>query len=151
MNFCMQNNLLSISNISLYGSQPSSVVFACKSATLGPKLHISIGPSPHLRISACKTACLASELFVSMGPSPHLWFLHAKERLLDPNNKSLWSQRSSVVLCMQYSVISNRITCLYRSQPLTVFFSGKTATFGQEQQVSKGPRHPLSFCAFKTG
>ena len=57
------------------------------------------------------------------------------------------SQRSPVVLCMQYSVISNRITCLHRCQPLTVVFSFKTATFGQEQQVSMGPRHPLSFCA----
>ena len=35
-------------------------------------------------------ATLAHELLVSMGPSPHLWFLHAKQRLLEPNNKSLW-------------------------------------------------------------
>ena len=42
---------------SLYRSQPSSVVFACKTATLGP------------------------ELQVSMGPRPHLGFLHSKERL----------------------------------------------------------------------
>ena len=41
-------------------------------------------------ISACKTACLASELLVSIGPSPLLWFLDAKQRLLDPNSKSLW-------------------------------------------------------------
>ena len=25
-----------------------------------------------------------------MSPSPHLWFLHAKQRLLDQNYKSLW-------------------------------------------------------------
>ena len=60
------------------------------------------------------------------------------------------SLRSPVVLCMQYSVISNRITCLYRYQPLSVVFAGKTATFGSEQQVSMGTRHPLSFCACKT-
>ena len=40
------------------------------------------------------------------------------------------AKRSPVVLCMQYSVISNRITCLYRYQPLSVVFAGKTATFG---------------------
>ena len=51
---------------SLYGSQPSSAVFAFKTATLPP------------------------ELLVSMGPSPPLWFLHAKQRLLDQNYKSLW-------------------------------------------------------------
>ena len=64
--FCMQNSMPSIRNTSLYVSQPSSVVFECKTATLGP------------------------ELQVSMGHSPHLWFLHAKQRLLDPNSKSLW-------------------------------------------------------------
>ena len=63
---CMQNSVPSIRITSIYGSQPSSVVFGCKTATLGPDLQ------------------------VSMGPSPHLWFLHAKQRLLDPNSKSLW-------------------------------------------------------------
>ena len=63
---CMQNSVPSIRITSLYESQPSSVVFGCKTETLGPDLQ------------------------VSMGPSPHLWFLHAKQRLLDPNSKSLW-------------------------------------------------------------
>ena len=63
---CMQNSVPSIGITSLYESQPSSVVFGCKTATLGPDLQ------------------------VSMGSSPHLWFLHAKQRLLDPNSKSLW-------------------------------------------------------------
>ena len=62
----MQNNVISIRIARIYGSQPSSVVFACKTATFG------------------------QELQVSMGPSPHLWFLHAKQRLLDKNYKSLW-------------------------------------------------------------
>ena len=102
----MQNNENSIRITSLYGSQPSSVVFACKTATLGPELQVSMSPSPHLLISfafttasllpelivsmgprphlslcACKTTRLTSELLVSMGPSSHLWFLHAKQRL----------------------------------------------------------------------
>ena len=47
-------------------SQPSSVVFALKTAHFGP------------------------EFQVSMGPSRHLWFLHAKQRVLDQNYKSLW-------------------------------------------------------------
>ena len=58
----------------LYGSQPSSVVFACKTATLGPELQVCIGPRSHLWFFAFKTASLAPELQVSMGPSPHLWF-----------------------------------------------------------------------------
>ena len=62
----MQNIVISIKISSLYGSQPSSVVFAYKTATLAP------------------------ELQVSMGPSPHLWILRAKQGLLDHNYKSLW-------------------------------------------------------------
>ena len=66
MVFCIQNSAFSTRIASLYGSQPSSVVFALKTAPLAP------------------------ELQVSMGPSPHLYFLHAKQRLLDQNYKSLW-------------------------------------------------------------
>ena len=74
MVFCMQNNVISIRNTSLYGSQPSSVVFACKTASLGPELQLSMRPRPHLLFFAFKTASLAPELQVSMGPSLHLWF-----------------------------------------------------------------------------
>ena len=59
---------------SLYGSQPSFVPFACKTATLGPELQVSMGPRLHLWLFEFKTATLAQELQVSMGPSPHLWF-----------------------------------------------------------------------------
>ena len=76
---CMQNIVISIRNSSLYGSQPSFVIFACETATLGPELQVSMGPRPHLWFFAFKTATLALELQVSMGPSPHLWFLLAKQ------------------------------------------------------------------------
>ena len=75
----MQNNVNSIRNTSLYGSLPSSAVFACQTATSEPELQVSIGPRPHLRFLVLKAATLASELQVSMGPSLHLWFLHAKQ------------------------------------------------------------------------
>ena len=54
---CIQNNDFKIRISSLYGSQPSSVVFACKTPTLGP------------------------ELQVSTDPRLHLWFLHSKRGL----------------------------------------------------------------------
>ena len=66
MVFGIQNSDFSTRIASLYGPQPSSAVFAFKTATLPP------------------------ELLVSMGLSPHLWLLHAKQRLLDQNYKSLW-------------------------------------------------------------
>ena len=70
----MQNNVISIRNTSLYGSQLSFVVFACKTATLGPELQVSMGGRPHQWFFGFKTAPLAPELRVFMGPSPHLWF-----------------------------------------------------------------------------
>ena len=79
----MQNSVISIRKTSLYGSQPSSVVFACKTATLGPELQISLGPRPHLWFFSLRTATLAAELQVSIGPNPLLWHLHAKQRLKD--------------------------------------------------------------------
>ena len=39
-----------------------------------------------------QTATLALELLVSIVPCPHLRFLHANQRLLDQNYKSLWVQ-----------------------------------------------------------
>ena len=63
---CTQNNVISTRITCLCGSQSSSVVFGCKIANFGP------------------------EYKVSMGPGPHLWFLDAKQRLLDQNNKSVW-------------------------------------------------------------
>ena len=78
----MQNNLISIGKTSLYGSLPSSAVFACQTAALGPELQVSMGPSPHLLFFAFKTAYLAPELQVSMGPSSHLWFCAFKTATL---------------------------------------------------------------------
>ena len=49
------------------------------------------GSHPFCAVFAFKTAPFGAELQVSMGPRPHLWFLHAKQRLLDANNKSLWA------------------------------------------------------------
>ena len=77
----MQNNVISARISSLYGSQPSSVVYSCKTAILGPELQVSIVPRPHLLFYAFKTGTLGSELQVSMGSSHHLRFLHAKQRL----------------------------------------------------------------------
>ena len=72
MVFYIQNSDFSIRITSLYGSQPSFVAFACKTATLGPDLQVSMGPRPHQWFFASKRATLATELQVSMFPRPHL-------------------------------------------------------------------------------
>ena len=70
----MQSSDFWIRTTILYGSQPSSVAFAPKTATLEQELQVSMGPIPHLWYFAFKTANLAPELQVSMRPSPHLLF-----------------------------------------------------------------------------
>ena len=69
----MQNTVISIRTTSLYMSQPSPVVFGCKTADFGP------------------------ELQVSMGPRPHQSFVHEKQRDLQRNDKSLLVQDPPVV------------------------------------------------------
>ena len=78
---CIQNSNFSTWITSLFWSKPSSENFACKPATFGPKLHISMGPRNHLWLFAWKTACLSSELLVSIGPALTCGFVHSKQRL----------------------------------------------------------------------
>ena len=87
---CMQYSMISTRITFLYGSQPLSMVFGCTTATFGAELQVSMGPRHDLSVCGCKTAWLASVVLVSMCPNPHLWFLHAKQRILDQNFKSLW-------------------------------------------------------------
>ena len=49
-------------------------MFACKTATLGTELQVSVGPRTHLWFFVFKIATLAPELQVTMVLSPHLWF-----------------------------------------------------------------------------
>ena len=57
---------------SLNGFQPPSVVFALKTATFGPELQVSMGPSSHLSSCECKTAWFVQEWQVYTGSSHNL-------------------------------------------------------------------------------
>ena len=134
----MKNSDFRTRNTSLYGTQPSSVVFACKTATFGPELQVSMGPRPHLSFCARKTVWLSPELLGSMGPSPHLWFCECKTATLGPEllvsigpSPHLWicscktaclppelivsigPRSPSMDLCKQNKVLSTKITSLY--------------------------------------
>ena len=145
--FWMQNRNFWARITSLYGSQPSSVDFACNTATFGPELQVSVGPRHHLSFCACNTVWFPPEWLVNMSSSPHLWFLHAIQRLLDQNYKSLWVpdltcrfvhaiqrdfyrydksigfQPSSVVLWLQNCDFRTRHTSLYGTQTSSVVLS----------------------------
>ena len=82
-----------------------------------------MGPRHDLSFCAYKTAWLASELLVSMSPISHVWFLDSKQRLLDPNNKSLWVPDITCRCVHENSVIRTRILSLYVSQTSSVVLS----------------------------
>ena len=155
--FCMQNSVPSIRNNSLHGSQPSRVVFGCKTATYGPEKQVSMGLWHHLSHCECKTALLASDLLVSMCPNPHLCFFlmqysafwtrisslygsQTSSVLLGTHNCELntrikrqyWIQPSPVALCMQNSDFRTRITSIWGSKTSPVVFSCKTSPSGPE-------------------
>ena len=149
------------------------MAFACKSAPFGAELQVSIGPRPHLSFCAWKTACfhqndksiwvpalifffffssfktvtLGPDWQVSIGPSPHLRNLDSKQRLFTGITSLYGSQTWPVILCIQNSVISIRITSLYGPKPLSVAFACKPVPFGAELQVSIGPQtSPVVWC-----
>ena len=69
---CIQKSDFISRFTSLQGTQLSFVAFACKTATLGPELQVSMGPKPRLCFFAFKTATFGQELHISIGPRPHL-------------------------------------------------------------------------------
>ena len=124
----MQNSVISVRITNLYVSQPSSVVFACKAATFGWELLVSMGPRLLLLIFCeCKTAVLDPEWRLSIGPSLHLWFSAFKT-----------------------APLASELLVSMGSSPHLSFGSCKTAWLALELLVSMGPRPHLSFCACKT-
>ena len=75
---CIHNSAFSTRITSLYGSQTSHVDLWMNNR---PEWQVYMGSSTHLWFCACKIATLGPDLKVSMGPSPHLRSLHAKQRL----------------------------------------------------------------------
>ena len=146
----MQNSDFWSRITSVYGSQTSSVVLSTHNSVLSTRIKRQYGFQPSPVVLCMQTATLALELLISIVPCPHLRFLHANQRLLEQNYKSVWDPDHTCRLCMQDSVISTWITSLYGSLPSSAVFACKTATFGAELQVCMGPRPHLSFCACKS-
>ena len=147
----MHNSVISTRNTCLQGSQPSSVDFACKTATIGAELQVSMGPRPHLSFCACKPALLASEILVSVGPSPHLFFFGMQNRDFRTRLTSLyWSQTPSVVLSTHYSVLSRRRKSLYWFQPSPVVLCMQNSDFRSRMTSLCGYKTPPVAFACKT-
>ena len=86
---CMKNSVICCRMTSLYGFQLSSVVLYIQNSDLRTKIACVYGAHNSPVILCLQNSVLAPELIVSMDPSPHLWLVDAKQRLFDPNNKSL--------------------------------------------------------------
>ena len=153
----MQNSVPSIRDTSLHVSQPSCVVFGCKTATYGPEKQVSMGPRHDLSLCECKSTSLASDLLVSMCSNPHLCFFlmqysafwtrisslygsQTSSVVLNTHNCELntrikrqyWIQPSPVALCIQNSDFRPRVTSLWGSKTSPVVFACKTAPSGPE-------------------
>ena len=90
--FWMQNSDFRTRLTSVCGSQTSSVVLSTHNSVLNTRIKRQYGFQPSPVVLCMQTATLAFELLVSIVPCPHLRFLHANQRLLDKNYKSLWVQ-----------------------------------------------------------
>ena len=141
----MQNSDFRTRITSLYGSQTSSVVLSTHNSVLSTRIKRQYGFQPSPVVLCMQTATLALEShavlwLVSIVPCPHLWFLHAKQRLLEPElYDSLWDPDHTT--CND-SVISTRITLWVAL--ICGFVRCKRATL--EAQVCMGPRPHLFLC-----
>ena len=122
--FCMQNSDFWTRITSLYGSQTSLVIFCLQ----------NIEP-------------VVSELLVSMGPSPHVWFLDAKQRLMDRNNKSLWVPDITCrfVHAKQRDLHQNDKS-IWVPAFICVFFNAKQRLYDQTYKTVWGPDLIYCFC-----
>ena len=152
----MENSVIITWTTSLYVSQPSSVVFACKTAHFGPEFQSLWVPA--LICSFCMpnsefwtritslygsqtlpvVLCMQNSLICTRISSIY-GFQHSSVVMSTHNsvlntriNRLYWFQLSPVVLCMQISEIRTRNTRLHGSQPSCVGFGCKAATYGQE-------------------
>ena len=73
----------------LYGSQTYPVILCLKNSVPSIRINSLYGSQSSSVVFACKTVAFGPESLVSMGSSPQLWFLHAKQLPLDQNFKSL--------------------------------------------------------------
>ena len=114
---CMLNSVISIRITSLYGSLASPVFFfVFKTSTLGPKLHVSMGPCPHLWPLIAKRHLLIQNYKSLWVPDITCRFVHAIQRDFHRKDKSIWVSAFICGFCKQNSVFCSRITSLYGYQ-----------------------------------
>ena len=113
MVFFFQNCAFSTGIASLYGSQPTSVVLCIRKSDFSITITSLEGTQPSFVSCACKTASLGQELQVSMGRRPHLCFYCIQNSDFSNRIASLYvSKTSSVVLRFHIRDIMTRFNSL---------------------------------------
>ena len=87
---CLQNSDFMTRLTSLYGSLTSSVVLSAHNSVLSTRINRLYWFQPSPVVLWMQNSVFRTRITSLWGPRPHLWFLHAKQRLLDQNNKPLW-------------------------------------------------------------
>ena len=88
---CMYDSVISTRITRLYGFQPSSVVLSIQNSNLMTAIACVYGyqTSPVVFYMENSVASIRITSACGSKTPPHLWFQHAKQRILDQNNKSL--------------------------------------------------------------
>ena len=86
----LENSIFSEWKTSLYWSQPSCLVFSCKSAWLAPKLLVSMGPSHNLSFLCMQNSVISTCITSLYGSQPSSVVFACKTATLGPEYKSLW-------------------------------------------------------------
>ena len=88
--FCMHNSAFWTWISSLYGSQTSSVILSTHKCVLYTRIKRLNGFQPSPVVLCMQNSDFSTWIASLYWSQPSSVFLHAKQRLLDPNNKSLW-------------------------------------------------------------
>ena len=88
--FCIHNSAFWTRISSLYGSQTSSVVLSTHNCVLNTRIWRLYVFQPLPVVLCMQKSDFSTWIASFYGSQPSSFFLHAKQRLLDPNNKSLW-------------------------------------------------------------
>ena len=147
---CIQKQrLISIRITSLsWVPAPHLWFFACKTATLGPELQVSMCPSPHLLVLCIHNSDIMTRINSLYGSqtSPIVLYMLKAVIISTRITSLLGSQISPVVLCMQNNLISIMKLLVSMGPDLTCCFCMQNSvTFASELQISMGPRLTCRF------
>ena len=99
---CVQNAVLTARINSIYWSQTSSVVFACKTETFGPELQVSMWFQPSSVVLCMQNRVILDQNFKSPSvPALIYGFVHARSACLWPRITYLYGSQTSPVPCVQ--------------------------------------------------